>query len=80
MAACAVAPSSAPYSPECQEHRQIVPECNALAVECVEWRRYQGRSLVVPQSQAQVPPKIGAVISSVSLPECRDACRRKRNA
>src|SRR6516225_2487698 len=51
--ACAAAPSSAPYSPECQEHRQIVPEYDVLAVE---WRRYQGRSFA------------GATIPSTSAP------------
>jgi hypothetical protein len=40
MAFYGATPSSAPCLPECQEHRQIVPECNVLAVE---WRRYQGR-------------------------------------
>src|SRR5262252_11050111 len=48
------APSSAPYSPEYQGRRRIAPGCDVLAVE---WRRYQGRSLVVPQSRAQVRPE-----------------------
>ena len=42
---------------ECQEHRQIVPECNVLAVE---WRRYQGRSFggaTIPSTSAPRNPE-----------------------
>ena len=57
MVSYGAAPSSALYSPECQEHRQIVPECNVLAVE---WRRYQGRSFggaTIPSTSAPRNPE-----------------------
>ena len=68
MAFCGLAPNSAPCSPECRGRRQIVLECNALAVE---WHKQpslnMSPALAIPEHECA--PKIGAVISSISLPE-----------
>src|SRR5215831_13904902 len=74
MAFCGLAPNSAPCSPECQEHRQIVPEYDVLAVE---WRRYQGRSFGGATIQARVRPENrSGDFLDYFLPKCRNACRR----